>query len=386
MKVLFLWDLPNQLEPLLHAHAQILDGIAHPFRLAGHECFVCAGAYPPEDLYLLCDELGVDVVFEVNRSRRKLTKLRKEIIHIAWWLDAVKDDFYLGSCSDLNYYAFPFDDYHLSAYSSDFFHDSLEIGFDPRVFYPAKRSLKKQNDIAFVGNICRHFAQFSKPDICIDPSENTDRLLSLKELYEHFKENFHYSLGQYQVSTIHKTLEAYLLEKSSWKEGQALSANLLRTVDNVLVKHIEREQYIERLSKVSHSLAIYGLESWQEWPQFSPYYKGFISDARQLCSVYRKSKLNFHHGCSGLHFRLLDCMAAGQFILINENDPHKKAPQAYFQAGEHFAEYKKEELEEVASFYLENEALREEIGAKAAKLVHAEHSWEKRVAKILKLL
>ena len=70
--------------------------------------------------------------------------------------------------------------------------------------------------------------------------------------------------------------------------------------------------------RVSDRLSIYGANGWEKWPEFSPYYRGFVSDEDEIASVFSTTKINIQNGELTFHLRIVDCMATGGFRIIQK--------------------------------------------------------------------
>ena len=153
-----------------------------------------------------------------------------------------------------------------------------------------------------------------------------------------------------------------------------------------LPRSIERRRVVEGLLSVSRSLEIFGPPQWQHWPQFAPCYKGYVNDPRALDLVYRASRINVHNGELLMHFRVMDCMAAGGFILINTTrfDDREGGIHQYFEADRHYGAYPIDDVAPVARRYLADEPARRRIAEEARREVMAHHTWTHRAGQILR--
>jgi hypothetical protein len=116
----------------------------------------------------------------------------------------------------------------------------------------------------------------------------------------------------------------------------------------------------------------------------------------ELGHAYASSRINLHEG-EGMHFRSLDCLAAGGLLFYctpkKSTDPrggwnwappgtklHYRSPPLI--AGEHYVEYYPGELAEKARFYLARPALCEKLRHAARSLICEHHTWRHRALKV----
>lgn len=92
----------------------------------------------------------------------------------------------------------------------------------------------------------------------------------------------------------------------------------LHVFDEILVRTLERRQIVEDLIATGGKLEIFGPATWQKWPQFAPHYRGHIADPRGLDCIFQTTRISLHNSGLTMHFRVMDCLAAGGFMLVNE--------------------------------------------------------------------
>jgi hypothetical protein len=155
--------------------------------------------------------------------------------------------------------------------------------------------------------------------------------------------------------------------------------------DEILPRTIERKKLLEAVLTVSASLEIYGPPPWRRWPQFAPYYKGFVDDPRDLDTVFQNTRINLHNSGLSMHFRVLDCLAAGGFLMVSETsrDFDPGGIRNYLEPARHYASYAIDEAAAVAAHYLDDPQARMRIAAEGRRAVLASHTWAHRAAQIL---
>jgi len=155
--------------------------------------------------------------------------------------------------------------------------------------------------------------------------------------------------------------------------------------DEDLVRIFERKKLMEAILTVSKSVDIYGPKTWQLWPQFAPYHRGFVSYPRDLDRVFQTTRINLHNGIFAMHFRVLDCLAAGGFIMVNETelDLMPGGIRTHLEPYRHYVPYQFNDAAAVAKRYLADAATRQRIAAEGRREVLASHSWARRAAQLL---
>lgn len=155
--------------------------------------------------------------------------------------------------------------------------------------------------------------------------------------------------------------------------------------DEDLVRIYERRNVMEAVLGVSRSLDIYGPPSWKEWPQFASCYRGHVSDPRELDHIFQTTRVNLHNGVLTMHFRVLDCLAAGAFIMVNETelDHLPGGIRTHLEPGRHYGAYQINDAAAAAKAYLADKEARQRIAAEGRREVLASHTWAQRAAQVL---
>ncbi|WP_188055571.1 glycosyltransferase family protein [Oryzomonas rubra] len=101
-----------------------------------------------------------------------------------------------------------------------------------------------------------------------------------------------------------------------------------------------------------------------------------------MARVFSASKIVFNEAVrNDLNMRIFEVMSTGSLLLT---DLAKNSGQdILFRDGEDCAVYRDNEIVDVARFYLENQALREQIAARGQRLVHNAHTYGHRVEDLL---
>jgi len=159
---------------------------------------------------------------------------------------------------------------------------------------------------------------------------------------------------------------------------------LLQIFDEQLPRSYDRRRLIDTILAISKNTEIYGHNNWLSWAQYKEFYKGSIDNPIDCDSIYRTSRINLHNSGLGMHYRVLDCMATGSFILVNENpyDILQGGILKHFVPGTHYGSYTFENLSVVASKYLADSKSRSLISQTAREEVMRSHTWKHRALQI----
>lgn len=101
-----------------------------------------------------------------------------------------------------------------------------------------------------------------------------------------------------------------------------------------------------------------------------------------MANAFSQSKIVFNNGIKNdLNMRVFEAMSIGSLLLT---DQARNSGQAeLFRDGEDYAVYQDSNIVDVATFYLQNDALREQIAARGQRLVHNAHTYGHRVDDLL---
>jgi len=101
-----------------------------------------------------------------------------------------------------------------------------------------------------------------------------------------------------------------------------------------------------------------------------------------MARVFSKSKIVFNEAVrNDLNMRVFEVMSTGSLLLTDL--ARNSGQDTLFRDGEDCAIYRDNEIVDVARFYLENDALREQIAARGQRLVHNAHTYGHRVEDLL---
>jgi len=128
-------------------------------------------------------------------------------------------------------------------------------------------------------------------------------------------------------------------------------------------------------------------KNWNSYSKFAKISRPHISSHKQIIDIYRRSKIticNNNHGI-GMHSRVLESMAAGSFVLMNES-PFSKEPSGIgysLKKGTHYDVYNKDNLTEKIEYWLKNNKKRTNAIQYAKKFILKNHLWSNRANELI---
>jgi hypothetical protein len=410
MKSMRILITPNHAAPY---DQRMVNGLAAGFHAIGHQAKALPAPISPIELAKSCDELSIDVVIQVNRTRDPEIVLPPKVRYISWYQDvfpetaegfsesfhesdilyALGDPFVLGLNVKLPCFV-----------------GSLVSGVDHTVINHLSRPVSNLVDFSLCGYIppplakrmfLRRYLQLGEvPYITFQTIMET---VQVKYRPLRGELDIHEMISAIQNSTsqlprAHPYYWRYLLIwlsrlRRSINQSSSLSTNALEPFERTLSyfardypRMLDRMALIDNVLQISDSLELYG-PGWDTHPNFRKYAKGIIDAQDKLLNVYCHSRINLAnntHGL-GLHSRNLECMAVGGFVLTHES-PHDSKPGGMltsFEPGVHYGVFTPENLQEEAQRWLADEAGRVKAGQQAAEVVRQRHCWYHRAQQIL---
>lgn len=408
MRTLRFLITPNYAAPY---DRRMVAGLANGLRSIGHQAFPLTGPIDPNKLSARCNELSVDVVIQINRTRPNEVPLPPSVRYVSWFQDVFPDtNSHFADSFQHSDILYSLGDAEVLGLKTQLpcFVGSLVCGVDDSVFQ--FKPLRSTNDIDF--SLCgfippplQFFSRFDRLVSCMPsvmasfvnnnirrdhvPIEIRTALMNtVEELYHPLRGNLDiHSLA----NELRKKIEGM---DTSWQSSysrrmhRAKLSPLERQISYFVREHprlIDRVSFLNKVIHMSTSLELYG-PGWTSHPEFKPYAKGTINTQDDLLEVYRRSRLNLAnntHGL-GLHSRTLECMAVGGFIFTHEspNDLKPGGMLTAFEPGLHFGSFSPENLREEALRWLNLDAHRLEAGRRASTLVYQQHRWQHRAQQI----
>lgn len=332
------------------------------------------------ELSAFLDDWRPDAVLEINRTRRHITECDREFLHVAWMHDHRYDGEWLVDGigdSRLTYFMMPPDLMGVDAERLGPWR-YLWPGADPAVFAP--RPTAPRWDMTLVGHMYGPLpaAVLNKPAMagsvfCGTVGDLADALSRLTPA---------------EMNQGIPFLQRWLADRVAAcgaPVGQgALSQEALSLFDEFLPRLILRRFLADTMLRVAERVRFFGSPGWALWPDYARHYGGEVTAPQDLAEIYRATAVSPHNTLWPLHFRTLECMACGGFMLINRVDhPDAEAAFGDFVPGDHYVFYDGADIEEAAARALREPARRTAIGERAARRVHERHTWRHRAQQIL---
>jgi glycosyltransferase involved in cell wall biosynthesis len=366
-------DFPNIVNQLI--------GLRNGFRELGVEVLT---AWPhPNALVLenVLDAFRPDIVFEINRSRNQIEECDAKFRHVCWMQDVQslgeRLDVNFGG-SDLTYFLLPPSATGYEDVSDD------TVGYllpatNPEIF--SYRAEPPIFDFSFVGQIFSPMSdELRSRRVVVDGVDCG----GFADLEAHLQQAGVSHVGKRPVEGAAELL-AFVRRHVPDAATAMIDSAVRNFCDEYFPRLRDRTRMLDTVMTVSTKVGLFGTGPWQEWPAYAPHFGGYLNVPSKLALVYRRTRVNLHNGATGLHPRVMDCMASGGVILVNKSpfDGTRFGMDAHFESGRHFVEYEFASLAETARALLEDDERRKSIGAAAAEAVHADHTWRRRARQIL---
>lgn len=371
----------------------MLSGLAMGFSQAGVEVVFLPWFLGADALAAFCHSYRPDAILDINRTRNHAEGLPLSVRHIAWIQDPPhhrtgqapgfdSDLTYFISCPDMIGYA-PDRDVRWGL---------LYTGVDQRTAFPSDSP--PESDFSIVGFIPPPYRRHELyPQIC----PGTGRTFGAA--FDAYTERYREAIAHTATAPVTHD-EVMALFHASFRETMhcdfrelSLPRETVEAVEFVVITMISRVHGRHRMAdialRVSTSLRIYGPpHGWQQWPEYSPYFRGYLAKHGDVCQVLRTTRLNLHNNMNGfsMHSRVLDSMACGAPILVESSryDDAECGIAQHFEPGVHFLPFTFDTLEDVARHWLADTASRDRMGREASRAVLAKHTWKARAQQVIK--
>jgi Glycosyl transferases group 1 len=414
-----------------------LWGLVRALRAAGHETYFPARALDGFETGPLCRELGVDVLFQLNRGRPY--DLPKNVRHVAWFQDQPAIPLDISDrvqSSDLIYRLIPRKEYEPDA-KGRCFEGYLALAVDEAMIDSYVPPERKTVDFSFCGTMVPPFAYPASPEktrlrlgwrgmvldfylrylttsfatkpmgariakmVRVASNERlpkpemaarirlslvltNEMMRALVNTAELLNEPF---IGNWNPDLLVRKMQEIVSPRLPPLNSQMTTAlrSLYESLAIEVPRQMERFVLIENILHITDSVELYGAH-WDTHPMFAPYHKGTVTGPQALFQAYGRSRVNGANTLrSILHRRILECMGIGEFLFINAsiNDRDPGGLQTYFEPGTHYGEYTPNNVQEEALRWIKDDGRRKEVGRRAATAVREKHLWRHRAEQIL---
>lgn len=243
----------------------------------------------------------------------------------------------------------------------------LPVAYNPKIYHPDVGVRKEyQCDIAFVASVGR--------------DEDQNKIYSYlmeKEKILLYYEDFEYYRNIIQRATCSLNLDL----------SEEYLDSLARYFPSIVLKNKMRIDNLLWAKEMELDIKLYG-SGWDTIPELREYARGTIPNrSKELCSLFQSAKIHLHINLEvNVHFRVLECIASGGFILIKDH-PSDFSPGGlndFLEIGKEVITYTtKEDFQEKVLFYLNKESERQEIIEAGRKRVLRDHTYTKRTKWII---
>lgn len=363
-----------------------LFGLKRGFEKAGVETYVGTQLLDPQVLKTFIRHYHPDVLLEINRTRSKLPELPRSITHVAWIQDyRFQGELLIGerSQSDVTFFII---EPTILGYQYDGHQGVLSPGVNEAVFFPEE--LKTLSDFSFLGYIPSPITEEERSRLLIADDAEKSVSVSFGQVVDGLMGRPEMLQGNFDYWKIHAAIHEVVENLTGKPLAEPLPQEVLGFFDERLVRILERRAVLQALLRVSTSFRIFGPNTWKSWPDFEPYYGQYLDDQADMRRVFQSTCVNLHSSGLGMHFRVLDCMASGGVVLVNET-PRQSQPGGlaqHFEPGGHYVPYTPGNVDEIARELLFNESRCKKIAKAAANEVLARHTWTHRAKQILSVL
>jgi hypothetical protein len=189
--------------------------------------------------------------------------------------------------------------------------------------------------------------------------------------------------------TLQSRLSIPHIERAMKEICTILECEMLENGRNIfldkIIRQRERSEMLEAAISCTEKILIFGPPHWEKWDIFKCYYRGFIENRNDVEAIHRSSKINLHNGTVSFHFRVLESMAAGGFILTLRamNDEALGEIRSYFEPGEHYDDFTLDTAQEVIKRYIKDDERRVKMVARSRAVAIRNHSWINRASEVL---
>lgn len=366
-------DFPNIINQLI--------GLRNGFRELGVEVLT---SWPhPKALVLenVLDTFKPDIVFEINRSRNQIRECDAEFTHVCWMQDiqslGERLDVDFGG-SDLAYFLLP---PSAAGFGPDL-DDTVRYllpATNPEIFF--HRPEPPIFDFSFVGQIFSPISDRIRAQRIVVDGVDCG---TVGELENHLRETGISHVGQRAEEGAAQLLK-FVRQHNPDADISMIDQAVRNFCDEYFPRLTDRTRMLDEVLTISDKVGFFGTGPWHKWPKYGKHFGGYINTPSKLALVFRRTRINLHNGGTGLHPRVMDCMASGATIFVNKS-PFDGTPfgmDSHFQPGQQYIEYEFSTLADKAEALLLDDDRRSRIGAAAAEAVLAAHTWRHRAQQII---
>jgi hypothetical protein len=376
------WGQPMQptiilLSPPGIYYAYVLDGLARAFKAFGYPCAWRNSRLDFESLIPMLKQFGVTACLEINRVLPRDVPWPRDVAHLAWIQDYRYDELDLTDGLGASHHMYFFMDPSAFGIHLDDGRSWSILLPGARGDVPVRERVEMRRDFCFAGYIPAPLDD-DLPVSCMPDGKPVNLATFLEFLPP----------DTLRQSCISLTKIRARIEEACRKIGclPITDQYVVRILDEFLPRTIERKMILESIVGLGGSLDIFGPSTWQSWPQFAPFHRGNIENPVNLDPIFQSTKVNLHNSGMSMHHRVIDCLAAGGFLLVNETprDFDVGGIRHYLEPECHYVSYAVDEVATVARDYLPDDEGRARIATQGRREILASHTWSHRAAQILR--
>jgi hypothetical protein len=358
----------------------MLKNLATAFGVLGIPCVV--GDLPNDEEIDGHGRAGVDVFFEINRLKLPAHGARGDLIHVSFIDDLNAAEPFperldeAVMTSDLTYFGFP----------PEIWYGSLKFAGERGILVPGYEPIPGQRpkyapmDISFMG----HIATTLKPGLVADfRGRGGIDMLALYFLFRH--------VGLSQSNYRYDRVKALTEDFIRWCLNVPDVDLTYRELTTLVLRYFRGYDRADMLMSFLRASASFGIftdpeaSRWELWPPLGNHVRGYARTPAEVYGVFDASAINVHYSGWTMHFRSIDCLAAGRLLFVNntDNDLGEADIRTHFKPGEHYVGYDRDNAADLARWYLKRPELGEAMGAKARERALTHHSWRERAKQIV---
>jgi hypothetical protein len=318
-----------------------------------------------------------DFIFEMNRVKDEILILHeKNIFHISWIVDFQGRDETQIKGSDITYF---FDPGWEENYQTGGYKAWMPPGTCTDTFFPQKVPQDYQYQFGFMGHIPNPWTKTELKRHL----KNNGYSITFNDLLQEYEKELEKISGKMLTHTDLKDVIRKIMIKLIGYEIDIPRSIYYDLMERT--KRIENRQNIIGLAlSVSQGLIIYGSENWCLWPLYKKYYHSFMESPAEINNFHQSVRCNLHDGLS-FHFRSIDCLASGGLLLHLNNSKAMDGRGLfdYFDKKNHYYEFTNENFQDVYQSAISAPYRNSSAQKEALAEVRENHSWDKRVEKII---
>ena len=329
-----------------------------------------------KELIKFCYKWKPDVIMEMNRSRKQVPYLPKDIIHIAWVVDPAEGRYDIYQDSEIIYF---FGAHWINHHQNEgeSFVDWLAPGACVKHYSYDERPI--ESDFFFAGHIPEAWSEESRDRIVVS-SEKC--VITFGEIYDLCTERWN-QVDEIRAVNKRLSIAHDIIEEKTGERIKLVDKDICYDLSSRSGRLAGRKELMDLALSVSGSVRIFGSPSWLTHESYKKYYHGFVSDPNELRTLYQSSLLTLHEGIGG-HFRTYDSLLSGGCLFYREapHDYEYGGINTFLEPGVDFVLFDQDNFREQANCYLSDTEKRKKMCRNGSEKILNGHTWDHRIKKI----